>query len=358
MRKLKLLKLTTCVVTLLLLINQAFAQARTVSGTVTDQTGKGVPGVTVTVKGTATSTQTDGNGTYRISASDNATLVFSSVGFGTMEKPVGTDNTVDASLTASDISMSEVVVIGYGTARKKDVTGSITSVKAKDFNQGLILAPDQLLQNKVPGLEITAISGQPGAATTVKIRGNTSIRAGNAPLYVINGVPLDGRTARPEAGTAFGGTPTSNPLLFINPNDIAQVDVLKDASATAIYGSRGANGVIVITTKKATSGPTRVDVGASFGVNVGYMKKFQVLDAAQFRNAIKKYSLDAKLDSGANVDALDEITQHKLSQHYSLAFSGGNETGRFRASFLGSSKQGLLNTLVISVASISSWIQD
>jgi TonB-dependent starch-binding outer membrane protein SusC len=342
MRKLKLLKLTTCVVTLLLLINQAFAQARTVSGTVTDQTGKGVPGVTVTVKGTATSTQTDGNGTYRISASDNATLVFSSVGFGTMEKPVGTDNTVDASLTASDISMSEVVVIGYGTARKKDVTGSITSVKAKDFNQGLILAPDQLLQNKVPGLEITAISGQPGAATTVKIRGNTSIRAGNAPLYVINGVPLDGRTARPEAGTAFGGTPTSNPLLFINPNDIAQVDVLKDASATAIYGSRGANGVIVITTKKATSGPTRVDVGASFGVNVGYMKKFQVLDAAQFRNAIKKYSLDAKLDSGANVDALDEITQHKLSQHYSLAFSGGNETGRFRASFLGSSTQGLL----------------
>jgi iron complex outermembrane receptor protein len=155
-------------------------------------------------------------------------------------------------------------------------------------------------------------------------------------------VPLDGRTARPEAGTAFGGTPTSNPLLFINPNDIAQVDVLKDASATAIYGSRGANGVIVITTKKATSGPTRVDVGASFGVNVGYMKKFQVLDAAQFRNAIKKYSLDAKLDSGANVDALDEITQHKLSQHYSLAFSGGNETGRFRASFLGSSTQGLL----------------
>ena len=313
-----------------------------ITGTVSDQTGKGVPGVTVTVKGTSNATQTDANGSYKINAPENATLVFSSVGYGTSEVQIGTRTSVDQILTATNDNLSEVVVIGYGTARKKDLTGSVTSVKAKDFNQGFITAPDQLLQNKVPGLEITANSGQPGSATTIKIRGNTSIRAGNTPLYVVDGVPLDGRTARPEAGTAFGGTPTSNPLLFINPNDIAQIDVLKDASAAAIYGSRGANGVVVITTKKATAGPTTMEVGANFGVNIGYMRKLKVLDAAQFKAALNKYKLDATLDSGASVNALDAITQHTLSQHYNLSLSGGSETGKFRASFLGSKTEGFL----------------
>ncbi|HEU4634054.1 MAG TPA: TonB-dependent receptor plug domain-containing protein, partial [Flavisolibacter sp.] len=270
MWKLKLLKLTTFVVTLLLLINQASAQTKTVTGTVTDQTGKGVPGVTVTVKGTATSTQTDANGTYRINAADDATLVFSSVGFTTVELPVGGKATLDVPLAASDVSLSEVVVIGYGTARKKDLTGSVASVKAKDFNQGVIYAPDQLLQGKVSGLEITNNSGQPGAATTIKIRGNNSIRANNNPLYVIDGVPLDGRTARPSLtfgnGLDFGATPESNPLLYLNPNDIAQIDVLKDASATAIYGARGANGVVLITTKRGVSGAPRVTYDADFSV--------------------------------------------------------------------------------------------
>ncbi len=284
-----------------------FAQIQTVKGVVTDAAGKGVPGVTVTVKGTSNATQTTGDGSYTIQVPQNATLVFSSVGFTSMEMQVAGRTSLNTSLASAANDLSEVVVIGYGTARRRDVTGAVASIKARDFNQGLITAPDQLLQNKVPGLEITAISGQPGAATTVKIRGNTSIRAGNSPLYVVDGVLLDGRTARPEAGTAFGGTPTSNPLLFINPNDIAQIDVLKDASATAIYGSRGANGVIVITTKKATAGPTRIEAGVNFSINAGYMKKYKVLNSSQFRNAIKKYSLSSTLDSAGSVDALEIV---------------------------------------------------
>ncbi len=339
-------KLLAFVVSSLIFILQVRAQTHPVTGTISDQTGKGVPGVTVTVKSTGLSTQTDASGSYRINALDNDVLIFTSVGFDRREVPVEGKATVNATLTSSSGSMSEVVVIGYGTARRRDVTGSIASVKAKDFNQGLITAPDQLLQNKIPGLDITNNSGQPGAATTIKIRGNSSIRTNNNPLYVVDGVPLDGRTARPSInlganGLGFGTTPESNPLLFINPNDISQVDVLKDASSAAIYGSRGANGVIVITTKKGVTGPTRVEFGANVGIS-GYMKKYKVLSASQFRTALTKYNLPSTYDEGASVDALDEIAQHKPTQNYNVAFSGGNEVGRFRASFLGSKTQGLI----------------
>ena len=144
--------------------------------------------------------------------------------------------------------------------------------------------------------------------------------------------------------TGLGATPDANPLLFINPNDIASIDVLKDASATAIYGSRGANGVIVITTKKGTSGASKLEFNAGFGFNAGFMKKYEILDAGQYRSALSKYNVPnaSTLDGGKTVDAQKEITQNKLSQNYSLAFSGGNETGKFRGSFLGSGTQGFI----------------
>src|SRR5215203_156616 len=205
MRKMKFLKLTTFVVAFFLLLTQTFAQS-TVSGTVTDQTGKGVPGVTVTVKGTSTSVQTDGNGTYRINAPDNATLVFSSVGYDAMEMQLAGRTSLDVGLTASNANLTEVVVIGYSTARRRDVTGAVSSIQAKDFNRGPITNPDQLLIGKVSGLQIINSSGQPGAATVVKIRGNNSIRSGNTPLYVIDGIPLDGRSARPGLNISGVGT--------------------------------------------------------------------------------------------------------------------------------------------------------
>jgi len=320
------------------------AQNKTISGKVSDsKDGSAMMGVSVVAKGTKTGTQTGADGAFKLTVpSSTTTLVVSSVGFGSQEVNVQNKTSVDVSLSATNDQLNEVVVIGYGTARKRDLTGSVVSVQAKNFNQGAITAPDQLLQNKVAGLEVTNTSGQPGAASTIQIRGTSSIRSSNNPLFVVDGVPLDGGTARPNIGNSFGSTPNSNPLLFIDPNSIAQIDVLKDASSSAIYGSRGANGVIVITTKKATAGPMKMEFGSNFGTNIGYMKKFEILSPSQYRDALKKYGQPSSLAGGTDEDALKAITQSSLSQNYTLAFSGGNEAGRFRASFLASNNKGFL----------------
>ena len=331
----------------LLFAAQSLLAQTVVTGKVADSSGAGIQGVTITVKGAKAATQTNADGNFTINAGSNATLTFSYVGYETASEAVGSRSSINITMVPSSANtIGEVVVIGYGTARRKDVTGAVSSVTARNFNQGVIAAPDQLLQNKVPGVDITTNSGQPGAASTIKIRGNNSIRGGQNPLYVVDGVPLDGRSARPSVnlgnnGLGFGTTPESNPLLYINPADIQQIDILKDASSAAIYGSRGANGVIVITTKKGTAGPTRIDVGAYVGV-ADYMKKYKVLDASQYRDALKRYGVASTNDSGSSVNALDEIAQHRPTQNYTVAISGGNETGKYRASFLANSNQGLL----------------
>jgi len=330
----------------MLIMQQSWAQNKNVSGKVSDDKGNPVAGASVLVKGSKSGTSTDASGSFTLSVPASATtLVISYVGFASQDVSIANSSSVTVTLQPENTSLNDVVVIGYSSVRKKDVTGSVTSLKEKDFNKGTITSPDQLLQNKVPGLEVTNNSGQPGAATTVKIRGNNSIRGGNNPIYVVDGVILDGRSARPSVNlTGLGATPDANPLLFINPNDIASIDVLKDASATAIYGSRGANGVIVITTKKGTSGASKLEFNAGFGFNAGFMKKYEILDAGQYRSALSKYNVPnaSTLDGGKTVDAQKEITQNKLSQNYSLAFSGGNETGKFRGSFLGSGTQGFI----------------
>ncbi len=332
-------------------ILQTMAQQRTITGKVTASDSTALAGVSVMVVGQKTGVTTSSDGTFTINVPQSAkALQFSYVGFEPKTVDISTATNVNVELVNSAASLTDVVVVGYGTTRRRDLTGAITSIKAKDFNQGAIAAPDQLLQGKVSGLEITTNNGQPGAASTIKIRGNNSIRAGNNPLYVVDGVPLDGRTAKPGlnfggSGLDFGTTPESNPLLYINPNDIAQIDVLKDASSTAIYGSRGANGVIIITTKRGSSGGTKVEFGTKFGVNAGYMHKYKVLSTSQFRTALHTYSLDTlsnSLDHGGSVDALKAITQSSLSQAYNLALSGGNERGKFRVSFLGSQDFGFI----------------
>jgi len=318
------------------------AQQKTITGKVmSDKDGSALSGVSVIAKGSKTGTQTAADGTYSISvASSVSSLIFSYVGFTTQEASTGGGTELNVVLISSGGGLTEVVVIGYGTAKRKDLTGAVSSVQAKDFNQGVITSPDQLLQNKIPGLEVTNSSGQPGAATTVKIRGNNSIRSGGNPLYVIDGVPLDGRSARPNFGTGtFGSSPDANPLLFINPNDIQSVDVLKDASSAAIYGSRGANGVIAITTKTGSSGDSKIEFGSSWSVNMGLMKKYEVLNAGEFKSALTKYGITGQ-NNGADVDPFKELMNKKLSQNYNLAFSGGNDNGKFRASFLGSSTNG------------------
>jgi iron complex outermembrane receptor protein len=318
-------------VVMLFAFQVTFAQNKTVSGKVTDsRDGSPVAGASVTAKGTNVGTSTAADGTFRFSVPSSATtLVISSVGFASQELAIS-DNMTIGLLGASGSTMSEVVVTGYGTARKKDLTGAVTSVKAKDFNQGVFASPDQLIQGKVAGVQVTNSSGAPGGAATIRIRGVGSIRSGNSPLVVVDGVPLGGGSASPGNGTPLGGTPGDNPLNFINPSDIASMDVLKDASATAIFGSRGANGVIMITTKKGSTGAPKIEFNTSVGAS-NLLRQIDVLDGNEYRSALKQYNLTGG-DYGSNVDAMDNILRTGFQQNYNIAVSGGNENGRYRVS--------------------------
>jgi TonB-dependent starch-binding outer membrane protein SusC len=322
----------------------AFAKAQTVTGTVTDSKGDPVSGISVTVKGTTKGTSTDAKGTFTLNGvADGATLVFTGSGYESQSVKVA-GGKASIVITASVSNLNEVVVIGYGSVRKKDLTGSVVSVQAKNFNKGPINNPDQLLLGKVAGLQVINNSGQPGAATVIKIRGTNTLRSGNNPLYVIDGVPLDGRSPRPSVGVSgVGQTPDINPLNFLNPADIVSMDILKDASASAIYGSRGANGVILVTTRKGSNGAAKVEFNATYGVS-GVMRKIDVLDAAGYRAAQKLYNNGAAgSDSGKNVDPFKAILHKNApTQNYSIAVSGGTDNGKYRASFLVSDQKGII----------------
>lgn len=342
MRKIKSPRLLSLLVALFLFTFNAFSQS-TVSGTVTDKSGKGIPGVTVSVKGTISATQTDNEGKFSIVAANNAVLVFSSVGYATTEVPVQNRSTIATTLGTQESALNEVVVIGYGTTRRRDLTGSVSTVNEKNFNKGVYTSPDQLIQGRAAGVQITNNSGQPGGATTIKIRGNSTVYGSGQPLFVVDGVPLSGNTPRPGVGDIGfgGGNPASNPLNFINPSDIASIDILKDASATAIYGSRAAYGVVLITTKKGQSGQARVDFNASYGI-ASIMKRIEVLNAAQFRQALTYYNVSQTNDKGGNVDALDAILRKAKIQNYNVSVSGGSETGRYRLSLGYLDQQGIV----------------
>jgi TonB-dependent starch-binding outer membrane protein SusC len=336
--RLTLVGLFACVLSLF-----SQAQNKTITGKVTDsKDGSALAGASVVVKGSKLGSQTGADGTFKISVpTSTTTLVVSSVGYGSMNVDVQNKSSVEVSLAATSDNIGEVVVIGYGTSRKKDLTGSVTSVKAKDFNQGPITSPDQLIQGKVAGLQVINNSGAPGGATTIRIRGNSSVRSGNSPLFVIDGIPLDGRNARPGLNASgIGQTPDANPLYFYNPADIASMDVLKDASATAIYGSRGANGVVMITTKKGQAGATKIDFSTSIGT-ASVRKKYDVLNAAGYKAALTSYGLTSG-DQGLSVDAQDAIFRKGSSQNYNLGISGGNENGKYRFSLGYSDQNGII----------------
>ena len=330
----------------LLLSLAGFAQTRTVTGTVTSETGEPVPGASVKAVGTTTGTSTDAQGSFALSVPPSVTqLEISFVGYATQKVSIAGKESVTVQLQPSSAeALDEVVVIGYGQVRKKDLTGSVASIGAKDFNKGVITAPDQLIQGKTPGVMIINNTGQPGGSTTVKIRGNSSIRAGNNPLFVLDGIPLSGTSARPGGSGGFS-TDGGNPLTYLNPSDIASIDILKDASATAIYGSRGANGVVIITTKRAKSGEPTLNLGASAGLS-SLLKKPDVLDASQFREAIQHYTPSdvATADFGSDVDAFDAITRKAPTQNYYGDITGGTENGRYRLSLGYLDQAGIVRT--------------
>lgn len=337
--------LTRAILPLMLLIisHSAFAQ-KTVSGKVTDsKDGTPIVGASVQPKGGTTGTSTGADGSYTLSVGNDVTaLIVSYVGFGTIEVSIAGKTTVDVQLNSSGLNLNEVVVVGYGTARRRDVTGAVQSVKPKDFNRGVIISPDQAIQGKAAGVMVISNSGQPGGATTVRIRGTSSIRSGNQPLYVIDGVPLSGSSARPNpVGNGIGSTPNTNPINFINPSDIASVEILKDASSTAIYGSRGANGVILITTKKGTStGTPNIEANVSAGVS-NILKQLEVLNASEYKAALTRYGLTGG-NFGGDVDAMKAILRSSFTQNYYAGIGAGNENARYRVSVGYLDQQGII----------------
>lgn len=314
------------------LVQQAVAQGKTVTGTVTDaSTRQGLPGVTVLVKGTQVGTATGANGNYTINVPEGSnTLSFSFIGYNTVERQVNNASTVNVTLSVDDKQLEEVVVVGYGTQSERTSTQSIATVDAEAFKNTPQVSPQQLLQGQAAGVQMTNSSGVLGAASAVRIRGAASITAGGEPLYVIDGVPLNDGTY----SFTQGGSAPLNPLLNINPNDIESMSVLKDASAVAIYGSRGANGVVLINTKSGSKGKkTTVNfdyfTGVSEATNV--LKYMSGEEYKRFRteyNEARGGSAPSGLD-GESFDWVDAVLQTGKTQSYNLSARGGNDKTAF-----------------------------
>jgi TonB-dependent starch-binding outer membrane protein SusC len=305
--------------------------AQTVSGIITDATnGSPLVGATVAVKGTTESTSTDTKGAFTITVADNnSVLVISYVGYVSQEILVGNRTQIDVSLQSNTADLAQVVVVGYGTQNKRDVTGAVKSLKAESFNRGIINTPQELLQGKVSGVNVVSASGEPGGVLGITIRGPGGIRTGSTPLFVVDGLPLD--------NSSTGG---GDPLNFINPQDIESIDVLKDASATAIYGARGANGVIIITTKRGKAGVSTLGFSTSVGFSF-LARKLPILTGDEFRIEVPKAGgvLD---DKGGSTDWQDEVTRTAVTQNYNLTLSGGANKLTYFASLGAQKQQGII----------------
>ncbi len=323
----------------------AMAQ-QTVTGTVTDaESDFPLPGVNIAIQGTFTGTATGLDGTYSIRVNPGDVLVFTFVGYLPQEITVGDQTVIDIALAEDVALLQEVVVVGYGTQRKADVTGAVGSVDVAAANVGLVQSPEQMIQGRVAGVQVIQNDGEPGGGVTVRIRGGTSISASNDPLYVIDGVPIDNSAtqAGEDVDLGFGGDINGprNPLSFLNPSDIESIDILKDASAAAIYGSRGANGVVLITTKKGRAGQLQVDYNG-YVSSSGLRKKIPLLSASQYRTFVQNNGFSTSALGDADTDWQDAVTQDALSHSHDLAFSGGTESTRYRASINYLNQEGII----------------
>lgn len=307
-----------------------------VSGVVTEiENNEPLPFVTIAEKGTNNGTVTNDEGQYSIEVADeNAVLVFSFIGYLKEEIPVNGRNEISLTLVPDIQKLEEVVVIGYGTQKKSDLTGALATVSSEDMEKVPAMGIDQAMQGKAAGVEVISNTGAPGSKTTVRIRGIGTLNSGTEPLYVIDGFIMGDQSFGKE-----GGNIPDNKvgIGFLDPSDIASVEVLKDASAAAIYGSRGANGVILITTKKGTAGKTQVNFDAYQGVQTIY-KKYDIMGPEEFRDYWNEARLAAGrpiyegLEEGTELnetDWLNEIFTPARMENYKLSFSGGNESSTF-----------------------------
>lgn len=325
-----------------LLSNQAFSYSdkghytiadKVVSGTITDQaTGLPLAGATISIKGTNKSVITDKSGKFTITIPDaTVNLIVGYIGYNDQTIVVGNNTNIEVKLISAATDLNQVVVVGYGSQNKKDVTGAVKSVKSESFNRGIINAPQQLLQGKIAGVNVVSASGEPGASQGITIRGPGGIRTGSTPLFVVDGLPLDNSS-----------TGNGDPLNFINPSDIESMDVLKDASATAIYGARGANGVIIINTRKGRAGTSSMSLNSSFGLS-NISRKLPVFSADEFRRNVVAIGglLD---DKGGNTDWQDVILRQGFTQNHNINLSGGADKIVYFASLGLQRQEGIIKT--------------
>lgn len=338
---------------------------RTVTGKIHSETGEALPGVNILLKGTVRGTVTDVDGNFKFDIPDaqldGAVLVFSYVGYKTQEVTLGNQTSITLNLVPDQNALGEVVVVGYGTVRKSDLTGAVGTVKADALQERPASSLSQGLSGRLSGVNVSSNSGRPGGRTTIRIRGISSLSVSNDPLYVIDGVIISAPVE--NAGTGRTGMVNgSSPIDFLNPNDIASIEVLKDASSTAIYGARGANGVIIVTTKRGTSGAGRVTYDSDFSLGV-LPRKLELLNSKEFlatedlafQNARKfdpdafdaqgnstKYKdpklkrnnpllFDAQGNPLYDTDWQDETFKPAFTQNHQLGFTGGTEKGTFGA---------------------------
>ena len=318
MKRNKLLQVAMVMLPLLLMSFWTFGQVVKVHGGVTDESGEPLPGVNVVVKGTTQGSITDINGKYQIDADSKATLVFSFIGYNSRDEVVGGRKEINVKLTPSNLQVDEVVVVGYGTSKKSDISGSVASVSRDEMMKKAPTNILQGLQGAAAGVIVTAQDGAPDANAAIRIRGVATINGSAKPLYVVDGVQV-GDNAN-----------------FLNPSDVASIEILKDASATAIYGAAGANGVIMITTKKGTAGKTNVVFTADYGVQT-LARTLDVGDVDQYAANIRQARandggvlanqiFDAQYDGKRNnIDWQKEMTRVSLKQQYNLSASGGTE---------------------------------
>ncbi|HNS29872.1 MAG TPA: TonB-dependent receptor [Tenuifilaceae bacterium] len=341
-QKFSTLKRVSYFLLLMLFTTTVWAQEITVTGRVTSAAdGEPLIGVTVVIKGTTIGTSTDFNGNYSIKTKSASILLFSYVGYESQEFSVDGKSVINVSLAEAFESLEEVVVIGYGQVKREDLTGSVSTISAKDFNKGNITTPMELLMGRTSGVQITTNSGAPGAGAIIRIRGGSSLSASNDPLVVIDGIPIDNE----------GINGIRNPLSTINPNDIESFTVLKDASATAIYGSRASNGVIIITTKKGRKGS---EFSLSYNTNLTLntiAKKPSVFTADEFRNLVETRVANGLTPASAlnalgteSTNWIDKVFENAMSHEHNLSATGSYKILPYRVSLNYTNQNGILKT--------------
>ncbi|MEM8939157.1 MAG: TonB-dependent receptor [Bacteroidota bacterium] len=293
-----------------------------------------LPGATVLIKGTSNGSISDYDGSFKLSANPGEVLVVTYIGFVSKEVAVTNANYIEISLEPDIEALDEIIVIGYGTQKKSDITGSVASIRQEDFNPGPVVSVSNLLQSTAPGVVLTQSSAQPGGNFDINIRGASSVLGANGPLYVIDGFPITSDNVQPESNSRYRSSPPRNPLNGINPQDIVSVEILKDASATAIYGARGANGVVLITTKRGRSNKLSIEFGSSFSIQE-LDNRYHMLNATEYAQVSNEvflanhpdsdplYSTDFINNAGTGTDWIDEITRTGTIQQYQLSASHG-----------------------------------